>query len=415
MNPSLYAPLFGGRAYYSKIRSLFGSALISYLPFDDPSGSTARDASNQSRTGALGGATPPTFGAAGIGDGKTAVSVPAATAFINWYSAGLAAAFDPDEGTFMCWGKVSGVAVWSSASTQYMVALMADASNQVRILHPGTWNDSLSHLPHRPAGPAVPTSSPWPRPSGFTWAGRGQLPAAIRACTTTACRSHPIKPRPECGQAHSPTPKPASEPTTPPPPRRGPAAWRTPYCLTARAQPQKSTPSTPWPPTPNACAVLGDSIPASGSSVVRWTNYLPDQWNGGRVSLFNHAVAAHSIMANMDAQTVAAASDNADVIIVALGTNDADNPAINAEYEENLNELKASNPRAMIYAMGILDKTVAGDRVAVNVRIAAAAAAAGCTYWDTTGWIVPATDTSDGLHPNAAGVAKIVTQILALL
>jgi hypothetical protein len=38
-----------------------------------------------------------------------------------------------------------------------------------------------------------------------------------------------------------------------------------------------------------------------------------------------------------------------------------------------------------------------------------------CAYWNTDGWIDPATDTSDGLYPNAGGQIKIANQVLARL
>ena len=70
-----------------------------------------------------------------------------------------------------------------------------------------------------------------------------------------------------------------------------------------------------------------------------------------------------------------------------------------------------------IYGMGILPNTsaTAGYRDTNNARIAAACAAQSVTYWNTDGWIVPATDTSDGLHPNETGAAKIMTEILTRL
>jgi lysophospholipase L1-like esterase len=118
----------------------------------------------------------------------------------------------------------------------------------------------------------------------------------------------------------------------------------------------------------------------------------------------------------MDEQTVEAASDNADIIIILLGTN-GDTYDVQAEYTENLQELQTSNPNAVIYGVGIIPRDDGGDngRSIKNPRIAAACAAAGVTYWDTDGWIVPATDTTDGLHPTEAGQIKIANEMLARL
>lgn len=158
-------------------------------------------------------------------------------------------------------------------------------------------------------------------------------------------------------------------------------------------------------------ATLGDSITAAGGG---WQDLTRNQYNGSKMHQMNHAVGSQSIMTHMDAQTVAAASDDADIIIIALGTNDGDNAGITAEYQENLTEIMGTNPRARVYGMGILPRT-GGARDANNPRIAAACAAAGATYWNTDGWIDPATDTSDGVHPTPAGHQKIATQVMALL
>lgn len=167
-------------------------------------------------------------------------------------------------------------------------------------------------------------------------------------------------------------------------------------------------------------AVIGDSISActdtSTDASTNWPALVCRYYNGARCYLINHAVAGQSVMANMDAQTAAAASDGANIIITQLGTNDATtDDTLRAEYEENLLELKASNPHARIYAMGILPCNPENNRTTKNTRIATAAANAGVTYWNTDGWIDPATDTSDGLHPTAAGQAKIKVAVLALL
>lgn len=170
---------------------------------------------------------------------------------------------------------------------------------------------------------------------------------------------------------------------------------------------------------------LGDSItdPAA-QTYPQWSEMVT--WNAGTgyTNLQNHAVTGQSIMAHMDAQVDAAASDTPSKIFVALGTNDSDDAGITAEYLENIQELWSDHPGVPIYCMNILPRTKATDNSAVNnPRIAAAvasAAAAGVnvTLLDTrspSDWINPATDTADGLHPNAAGAMKIMTEVLARL
>jgi lysophospholipase L1-like esterase len=170
-------------------------------------------------------------------------------------------------------------------------------------------------------------------------------------------------------------------------------------------------------------AALGDSITASYNE--SWFFPFCKNYVLGGATAINHAVGGHSIMSNMDAQTVAVATDDADIIIIALGTNDndaGDMTALQAEYAENIAELKASNPRATIYAMNVLPRwtDVGGgtvmDRSHIRAAIAAACTAQGITCWDTytTPWIAAA-DTSDGTHPTAGGAVKIATEVLARL
>ena len=155
---------------------------------------------------------------------------------------------------------------------------------------------------------------------------------------------------------------------------------------------------------PIRITALGDSLTWWGPP--NWLATVAANYNGGRTEVRNHAVGGNSIMANMDAQTLAAAGDNANIILVALGTNDADDAGITAEYTQNLNALKASNPDARIYCMGILARMSAAIGAVNNPRIQAACAAAGVTYWNTDGWINTATDLDDTVHLNDAGDAQ---------
>ncbi len=123
----------------------------------------------------------------------------------------------------------------------------------------------------------------------------------------------------------------------------------------------------------------------------------------------------------MDSQTVNAVTVIADVIICFLGTNDdnaGDMGALQAEVEENLLELKTAWPTTVIYYANVLPKwTDSGgltevDKSNIRTAIVAACAAQGVICWDTytTPWII-ASDTSDGVHPNASGSEKIWDEI----
>ena len=128
---------------------------------------------------------------------------------------------------------------------------------------------------------------------------------------------------------------------------------------------------------------------------------------------------------NLAAQATAAASDDADIIIIQLGSND-DNAGnmgtLQTAYEDGIIALKASNTNATIYAMNVLKRWANQtdgaevDKSNIRTAIAAACTAQGITCWDTytTPWIAQ-DETSDGIHPTAAGHAKIAAEVLARL
>lgn len=168
-------------------------------------------------------------------------------------------------------------------------------------------------------------------------------------------------------------------------------------------------------------SALGDSITGYPYSYFR---SIVAEYNAGETVAMNHADQNQTIIANMDAQTAAAANDDADIIICALGTVDGNNgnmAALQAEVEENLAELKTTNPRAKIYYMNVLPRweSVNGlmvDKSHIRAAISAACIKQGVTCWDT--YTIPwinSTDTTDGLHPNPAGYAKITSEILKRL
>jgi YD repeat-containing protein len=110
-------------------------------------------------------------------------------------------------------------------------------------------------------------------------------------------------------------------------------------------------------------SVLGDSISRVYMSSP-WSLQAIFAYDGGnKITLKSHAKSGYSILpyedptAVMDTLTIAAATDDADFIILALGTvddNDDDMNALQEEVEENIAELKLSNPRARLYYMNVL-------------------------------------------------------------
>lgn len=125
------------RPYAAKLQNIFGSSIVSYLPLWDASGSVATDIGGRGLNGAY---TAVTLGQTGIGDGRTAASFDGSTSFVNWYSAGLASAFNASEGTLMVWGKVSAAGVWSDTTVRYLSFFRVDGNNQVGLNKSATAN-----------------------------------------------------------------------------------------------------------------------------------------------------------------------------------------------------------------------------------------------------------------------------------
>ena len=165
--------------------------------------------------------------------------------------------------------------------------------------------------------------------------------------------------------------------------------------------------------------ILGDSISTG-----------PNEWPQKVVTAlpnyveFNHAGNGEDIKNNMVVQVGETTTEALDTIIIALGTNDTDTTVTQSTYLTQLQALQAAHPTARIICMYVLPKTNTMYRATVNAAISAAAASAGITdVWDTDvsavapfgPWIDPATDTSDGLHPNDAGHVKIAAEVVARL
>jgi hypothetical protein len=166
---------------------------------------------------------------------------------------------------------------------------------------------------------------------------------------------------------------------------------------------------------PKNFTFLGDSISVPVST---WATVFLSNYNHGIGPYHNWAVSGAHVMSdyaeNMTKQTGQAASDAAQVIFILLGTNDSvQDDTFRAMYQTNLSALKTSNPTATIYALGILASTGDRGQATKNPLIQTACANVSVTYWDTTNWINPATDTDDGLHPNDAGKVKIASQVFS--
>ena len=383
---------------------------------------TLRDASGNARTGTTGGATGPTLGVAGIGNDKTAISFPGSAAFVNWYSASLRSAFDGAEGSLLAWSKVSGAGVWSDGTARYIVRLSADANNDIRILRSSSNNNAmlLQHI----AGSTSRfiyansnASTAW-QLYGITWSvATGEIFAYVNGAKFSASLGAPGT---WSGSLASTLCTIGAADTS------SNSVWSGSIghvmILDRAATAAEMMDCYLATITPKVIGIVGDSISTYSTNSLKWLQIVRDGYNSGACAMISHAVSGETILTHMDAQVTAAAADNADVIICQLGTNDETGTGVQAEVEENLIELKASNPRATIYYMNVLPRwtDTSGDtevdKSYVRTPIAAACTAQGVTCWDTysTPWITAA-QTSDGLHPNDAGHAAIAAEVLTRL
>lgn len=407
------------------ILDTFGARIISYLPLKEASGTTLADVSGNGRNGTVGGATGPTLGVEGIGDGKTAVWFPGSNAHINWYSDSLRDAFDGAEGTFLAFAKVSAAGVWSDGTSRRVARLYTDASNFVNISRSSSLNNMVL-IQHMAAGTSrfayagsnayigwMMFGITWSAAAGevFAWVNGGKFGESLGApgawsgaLGSTTCALGATNTSSDDGwsgsEAHA-------------------VLLNRPATAAEMLNIYRSLTGT------KVISIVGDSIARYASTLLKWIDIVRDGYNGGRCAVVNHAVSGNGIIANMDTQVTAAANDNADIVIITLGTND-DNAGnmttLQAEVEENIIELKASNPNATLYYMNILPRWIDEtgvtevDKSNLRAAIAAACTAQSITCWDTytDPWIAAA-DTADGLHPNEAGYALIAAEILAVL
>lgn len=380
--------------------------------------STLVDISGNGRNAVTGGATGPTLGVPGIGDGLTAVSFPGSAAFINWYSDSLRGAFNAAEGSVMCWLKVANAGVWTDAAYREAISLYVNSSNYILIGRAP--QDNMLFATYRAGavseafGAIASTSLNWLHVA-LTWSksnerARLYLNGALYLDSATlGTWSGSLAATTTCIGAYS---------TTPEETWSGSLAHA--LLLGREATADEILSAVSMARAMRRITIIGDSIEGWGSAPFGWVQKLRDNYNGGNNIVINRSIAGNSILAHMDSQVAAAANSNSDIIIFCLGTNDDTGVGIQAEVEENLAEIKASNPNAAIYYANVWPRwTDSGggtpvDKSYVRTPVAAACAAQSVTCWDTltTPWI-DAADTEDGLHPNASGMAKIYAEVLS--
>ena len=178
------------------------------------------------------------------------------------------------------------------------------------------------------------------------------------------------------------------------------------------------------PGTAKRISVFGDSIDADtpGSSVNTWVRYLSECYKAGNNVFMDHAAASATIKTNggndLTTQVAAASGDNADLIIIKMGTNDANADDQNAKttiINNAIDALRSTSPNATIIYVNFPPTWSGGvpvDKSTVRATIAAACAGKGILCIDTfTNPVYANADTADGIHPNASGKRKLFNRV----
>ena len=415
----LAPPMIKGRPvpYYQEILRLFGSSLVAYWPLWETSGAVVNDISGNARNGIYETVT--------LADGisvarKPAPLLPGTSGNANIYSASLAAAFNGAEGTFVFWAKISSAGIWTDRTERWIATIWGGGNNYFRIRRLDTvLNDWRITADCNIGGTycifsALISSLEW-MCFGMTWSiinarvrfyANGIMPSTSPE-QVPGIWSGILDPNyTRLGSAWG---------------GGGWSGWLSDGLIASReASQEEMFDLVKYVDPSNRFTVLGDSI--SSDQAECWEEIVT---NNKGYSISNHYAGGASIMAQMDGQVAASVNDHANIIIIELGTQDDNGGnmiALQAEVEENIAELKVSNPNALICYMNVLPRWTDNgggtpvDKGNIRTAIAAACTAKGITCWDTftVPWITAA-QTTDGLHPTVAGHVAIAAQVLVRL
>lgn len=411
--------LFQSHANYAQmLQQTFGSSLIAYWPMDETSGAIVYDRSGNARNAAY-------FSSITVNNTTSPNNKPAplfSAGDVNAYSASLNAAFSGQSFSLGGFAKMSSAGVWTDATNRYLTIFNVDASNSCYVRRQAT-NNQLAFIYQ--AGGTSKSGSWYMGKTGFfhwlisvnkagdsaklyidgapvvsltglgTWAGNLNSAFTRIGSFSGAANFHSGWMSDVYVASRSVTLAEAR------------------ILATARIRPRQ-------------IALLGDSLTAQQNNLQKWNDKLANNGlGGGWVGLMNHAASGATILSSLAGQVTAAANDNADDIIICLGTNDdnAGNMAtLQTIIETAVDNLRVSNPNANIYYMNVPPKwtdatgTTEIDKSNIRTTVAAACTAKNVTCWDTytVPWIA-ASDTSDGTHPTAAGHNNISNQAIARL
>jgi hypothetical protein len=128
--PLLSQPVFSPPVNY--MQAVLALAPFAFWPLSEAGGTTAYDRSGNAYNGAYTGvalAEPGLFN-------KTCPYFDGGAASCNIYSAGMAGAFNGQEGTLAIWAKVYDSAVWSDSTNRYPIMLYVNADNTFYLRKP---------------------------------------------------------------------------------------------------------------------------------------------------------------------------------------------------------------------------------------------------------------------------------------
>lgn len=171
-------------------------------------------------------------------------------------------------------------------------------------------------------------------------------------------------------------------------------------------QPNANRPFTAYP------WLTGEALGAGHTQVAQGGACLVNQDCYGMVDWFRRS----SAWVNTDDWNFS--TYQATGVVINLGTNDVGHGVSTAQFYQNyivlLERVRRAYPAAQIFAMGTFrNRYVPETRNAVAARTAAGDSKV--HFVDTAGWINPATDTSDNVHPTEAGHVKISQRLIAVL
>lgn len=414
----------GGRkkrksTFYKKVAAMFGSNLAAYWPLTDGAGAATAVDLVAGRNAAASGVT--FLGGTGIdGRGSAALTGSGSLAI----AAAVTAALNRDQGTFLAWVRLPAAA-WTDGTARYLFKFQLDSANNF-FLRKQSGSNNL-YVQHTGGGIAQGADMLQINQTGwFLLAASWSKPALNNRIRVLVNGTKYAEKAGSLGNL-SAGGFDAAQTLLGLDVSAGSGGWsgelQHAALLSVEAAPaQLRALARSSPVRAGYIGIIGDSISAITGN---WTMNIANAAGTLNNIILNHAASSQSIVSHMAAQAAACANDDADTIILQLGTNDnnaGDMGVLQAVVEAGIAALRVSNPRARLFYLNVLPKwTNPGGTTPVaadNTRgaIAAGCAARGVTCWDTFSvpWIT-ASDTSDGTHPNASGAGKIAAQVLTRL